>query len=98
MEIVGFECFLRQRITRITVEPGGYANDVGFEFGQALERGGKNVTVFTPGRLRRHRVIEAVAAHIASTGARVTRKLVDGEECRAGMVQEDSLRPVSMVD
>ena len=96
--ILRFQRFVRQRIVRVSVESRRNGDEVGLEILYALERARQHPAVIGARRAGRDGEVKSVAAHVRRAGARIARCLVDGKKRGAGLVSQNVLRAVAVVD
>ena len=98
MEILDFEGTAAERVAVVGVEAGGDGDEVGPVTAKVIEGAAEGGAVHFAGGERGDRVVEAVAADIFGTGAGIGGVLVDGKEFETGLVDEDVLGAVAVMD
>src|ERR1041385_3285390 len=97
MIILRLERFLGQRIARISVEPGRYANEFRFEFLKVIEGVAQDFAVLETRRSRRHGIVEAIFSHISSSSAGIERILMDRKGGGSGTVAQYDFGAITVV-
>jgi len=98
VEILDFEHLAGEGVADVGVKPGGDDEQIGLECFKVGEGVLKVGAVFGGGGGRWDGVVAAVGSAVAGAGAGVGGMLVDGDEEGAGLVEEDVLGTVAVVD